>query len=182
MLNDFIGVKTKLNAMRFSTLVIALCLLYGCSAPREANRIDNSPTTASKQSPSPSSQTLTRNAVIAARKKYRVSVVSFDASQEYGTEFPYSDFVRLRITNGADVTLRSLTVLTKRFDGDGKMIGSSRAPSISVRDLMPGETVEVDYYPRGHLFGVKKITVEIEALIPPDAEQFFDELTGTAAG
>jgi hypothetical protein len=125
---------------------------------------------------------LTRTAVIAARKKYRVEVVSFDASQEYGTEFPYSDMVRVRVTNGSNITLPALTLLTKRFDGSGKMIGSSRAPSIPVRDLMSGETAEVDFYPRGHLPGVKRITVEIEALIAPDDEEFFDELKGVAAG
>jgi len=72
--------------------------------------------------------------------------------------------------------LSYLTVLTKRFDGSGKMIGSSRAPSIYVKDLLPGQSAEVDYYPRGHLSGVTKITVEIESLVSPDNEQFFDEL------
>jgi hypothetical protein len=62
------------------------------------------------------------------------------------------------------------------------MIGSSRKPAISVRDLKPGETAEVDFYPLGHLPGVKTITVEIEALIPPEVEQFFEELKGVTAG
>jgi hypothetical protein len=107
---------------------------------------------------------------------FSVEVLSFDASQEYGAEFPYSDFVRLKITNGSDVVLSYLTVLTKRFDESGQMIGSSRAPSIYVEDLLPGQSAEVDYYPRGHLPGVAKITVEIESLVSPDVEQFFDEL------
>jgi hypothetical protein len=119
---------------------------------------------------------LTREQVINARRKFSVQVVSFDATQEIGTEFPYSDFVRLRITNGSDVVLPNLTVLTKRLDKSGRMIGSSRAPAIAVADLKPGQGAEVDYYPKGHLPGVKKITVEIEALISPDNEQFFAEL------
>lgn len=120
---------------------------------------------------------LTREQVIEARRKFRVQVVSFDATQEIGTEFPYSDYVRLKITNGSDVALPNLTVLTKRLDGDGKMIGSSRAPSIFVADLKPGQTAEIDYYPKGHLPGVKLITAEIEALVSPDSEPFFAELS-----
>jgi hypothetical protein len=124
----------------------------------------------------PSLASPTRDTVIAARRKYRVQVVSFDASQKFGTEFPYSDYVRLRITNGSAVALSTLTVLTKRFDGAGRMIGSSRAPGIPVADLKPGQSAEVDYYPRGHLPGVKKITVEVEALISPEEAKFFKEL------
>jgi len=123
-----------------------------------------------------SQSALTRDKVIEARRKYRVQVVSFDATQEFGTEFPYSDYVRLKITNGSNVLLPALTVLTKRFDRTGRMIGSSRAPGISVADLKPGQSAEVDYYPRGHLPGVEKITVEIETLISPEAAKFFDEL------
>ena len=88
---------------------------------------------------------------------------------------------RVRITNGSDIVLSALTLLTKRFDASGTMVGSSRTPAVSVRDLKPGETAEVDFYPRGHPSGVKKITVEIEALIPPDAERFFEELKGVGA-
>jgi hypothetical protein len=131
---------------------------------------------ASQQAVTPSSTRLTRDEVIAARRKYQVQVVSFDATQQFGTEFPYSDYVRLRVTNGSTVTLRTLTVLTKRFDGTGRMIGSSRSPAISVADLKPGQSAEVDYYPRGHLPGVKKITVEIEGLISPKDAKFFKEL------
>lgn len=107
---------------------------------------------------------------------FTVEVISFDASQEYGTEFPYSDYVRLKITNESDVVLPYLTVLTKRFDSSGQMIGPSRAPLIYVEDLLPGQNAEVDYYPRGHLPGVAEIIVEVESLVSPDVEQFFDEL------
>ncbi len=130
----------------------------------------------SQSTVTPSLAPLTRDTVVAARRKYRVKVVSFDASQEFGTEFPYSDHVRLRVTNGSALALPTLTVLTKRFDGTGRMIGSSRNPGIPVADLKPGQSAEVDYYPRGHLPGVKKITVEVEALISPEEAKFFKEL------
>jgi hypothetical protein len=118
-----------------------------------------------------------REQVLAARQQYAVEVISCDLSQEYGTEFPYSDYVRLRIANHSDLKLPYLTILTKRYDANGVMVGSSRTPSIPIADLEPGQTVEYDYYPRGHLGTVvKKINVEIEQLIDPDAEQFFPEL------
>jgi hypothetical protein len=119
---------------------------------------------------------LTRDQVVEARRQFKVEVLSFDATQEFGTEFPYSDYVRLRITNGSDIVLPTLTVLTKRLDGNDRMIGSSRAPAISVTDLKPGQSADVDYYPRGHLPGVKKINVEIESLISPENQKFFSEL------
>ena len=119
----------------------------------------------------------TREQVVEARRKFKVRVISFDASQKFGTEFPYSDYVRLEISNNSDLVLSTLTVLTKRFDGKGRMIGSSRSPAISVRDLKPGQSAEVDYYPRGHLPGVNSISVEIESLISPENEQFIKELS-----
>jgi len=132
--------------------------------------------TAIPSEPPATEPSLTREEIIQARRMFTVEVLSFDASQEYGTEFPYSDYVRLKITNESDIVLPYLTVLTKRFDSSGQMIGSSRAPSIYVEDLLPGQNAEVDYYPRGHLPGVDEITVEVESLISPDVEQFFDEL------
>jgi len=121
--------------------------------------------------------TLTRAEAIRARRNYVVQVLSFDASQEFGTEAPYSDLVRLRITNKSDVVLPCLTILTKRYS-NGQMVGSSRAPSIPTADLARGESVEYDYYPRGHLDVVRvdRIAVEIESIINPDSEQFFCEL------
>lgn len=158
----------------FSALGLALS---ACASPigtlGSQNELASNKLTASQAS-------LTRSAVIEARRKYSVTVVSFDSTQEFGTKFPYSDYVRLRIKNDSEVALPSLTVLTKRLDASGRMIGSSRAPSLSLGDLRPGETAEVDYYPRGHLPGVARITVEIEDLIPPDSEQFFEELKGVS--
>ncbi len=119
--------------------------------------------------------TLTKKGVLDARRQFEVEVVRFDASQEFGTTFPYADYVRLRITNNSDLTLPYLTVLTKRYDSSGKMIGSSRAPSIDVAFLAPGESAEYDYYPKGHLPSVKNITVEIEQLVDNESLQFFKE-------
>jgi hypothetical protein len=119
----------------------------------------------------------TREQILEARREYKIQVVSFDASQEFGIVFPYSDFVRLNITNNSKLMLPTLTLLTKRLDRIGRMIGnSSRVPAIPVGDLRPGQSAEIDYYPRGHLPGVKKITVEIEPLISPEDEQFIKEL------
>jgi len=139
-------------------------------------KLTKAPASASIAVVTPSPTKLTRQQVIEARRKFKVQVVSFDATQEFGTEFPYSDYVRLKVTNGSDVVLHTLTVLTKRFDRTGRMIGSSRAPAIPVADLKLGQSAEVDYYPRGHLPGVKEIKVEVEALISRDDEQFIAEL------
>ena len=113
--------------------------------------------------------------VLDARKNFNVEVLRFDASQEIGTEFPYSDYVRLRITNNSEYILPFLTVQTTRFNRSGRRIGSSRAPSINTSNVRPGESFEVDYYPRGHLPGVEQIIVEIEHLINKDSMQFFKE-------
>jgi hypothetical protein len=158
--------------------ILLLCLINYASGETPSQKYKKaSQSQTSKDEPVFSeSPKLTRQQVIEARRKYRVKVLSYDATQEIGSEFPYSDYVRLKITNGSKATLPYLTVLTKRFNRNGKMIGSSRAPSISVQDLKPGQNAEIDYYPRGHLPYVKKITVEIEALIAPDIEKFFPEL------
>ena len=123
---------------------------------------------------------LTREQVFAARKRFKVQVISFDASQAFGIERPYSDYVRLRITNNSNVTLPYLTVLTKRYDGSGKLLGSSRMPPIPADNIKPGESVEYDYYPKGHFDPIiaitKKITVEIEQVIDQESMRFFKEL------
>jgi hypothetical protein len=120
---------------------------------------------------------LTRADVIRARRQYKVEVLAFDASQKFGTKSPYADFVRLRISNKSDVTLPCLTILTKRYSKN-QMVGASRAPSIPTTDLAPGESVEYNYYPLGHLdlVRVDKIAVEVEGIINPNAERFFCEL------
>ena len=80
------------------------------------------------------------------------------------------------------MTLPCLTILTKRF-ATVRMVGSSRAPSIPLKDLAPGDTVEYDYFPKGHLdvVEVDRITAEVEEIINPDVEQFFCELRGLRA-
>lgn len=160
-------------------IVIILLLPFVCGSSEGTERKQETATQAQPDTTQPVADVLpklTRKEVIEARRKFRVQVLSFDATQEHGIEFPYSDYLTLRIKNGSKVTLPYLTVLTKRFDKNGRMIGSSRAPSIFVGDLKPGQSADVDYYPRGHLPYVTKITVQIETLISPDNQQFFPEL------
>lgn len=114
--------------------------------------------------------------VLDARKAFSVEVIDFDARQEHGIEFPYSDYVRLRISNNSGYVLPYLTVQTVRFDGGGKRVGSSRAPSIKTSNIRPGEAFETDYFPRGHLPGVAEIRVEIEHVIDDKNMRFFKEL------
>lgn len=120
---------------------------------------------------------LTREQVIDARRHFRVEVLSFDASKPYGSGFPYSDYVRLRITNHSNVTLPYITPLTKRYSA-GRAIGWSRAPVIEVHDLEPKMTKTIDYYPHGHLsvVPVDKVTVEIESTVDEDDVRLFKEL------
>jgi predicted nucleotide-binding protein len=170
LLNHFAqdGKSSDTTAKKLSCTLGKLAAL-GPSGPRQESA-------ASVQSSLPSVPDMAREQVVQARRLFGVQVMSFDASQGFGAQAPYSDLVRLKITNGSDIVLPYLTVLTKRFDSTGRMIGSSRAPSISVADLKPGQSAEFDYYPRGHLPGVDRITVEVESLISPDDEEFFVEL------
>lgn len=119
----------------------------------------------------------TEKQVLDARSKYKVKVLSFDASKQYGSEFPFSDFVRLRVTNSSPVVLPFLTVRTDRYS-KGKNVGWSRAPAIPVGDLKPGQSKEIDYYPKGHLdvVAVDRISVQIEKKISKKDRQFFKEL------
>ena len=153
-------------------LILLAVFMIGCKsdqAPRETSK----PLTAKREKTG-----LACSQVSEARKQFKVTVLSYDTSQEYGIERPYSDYVRLRIANNSKVTLPYLTVLTKRYNGRGEFVGSSRAPSIRVSNIKPGESFESDYYPRGHLPYVKKITVEIEHVISDEDMQFFKELEG----
>ncbi len=119
---------------------------------------------------------LTDKQVHEARSKYKIEVLSFDTSKRQGAEFPYADFVRLRVTNASKIVLPVLTVRTNRYS-KGKEVGWSRAPSITVSDLKPGQSKEVDYYPKGHLdvVAVDRITVQIEKKVSPEDKEFFKE-------
>ena len=119
---------------------------------------------------------LTDKQVLEARSKYKIEVLSFDTSKRHGSEFPYADFVRLRVTNASTIVLPVLTVRTNRYS-KGKEVGWSRAPSITVSDLKPGRSKEVDYYPKGHLdvVAVDRITVEIEKKVSSEDKKFFKE-------
>lgn len=110
---------------------------------------------------------LTEKQILKARSKYKVEVLSFDASKRYGSEFPFSDFVRLRVANSSSVVLPFLTVRANRYS-KGAEVGWSRAPSIPVGDLKPGQSKEINYYPKGHLdvVPVDRISVQIEKKFP----------------
>jgi hypothetical protein len=81
---------------------------------------------------------------------------------------------RLIIPHAREIIL--LRTLTERFNAQGEMIGSSRAPSIPTSNIRPGESFEYDYYAKGHLPSVVNITVEIEHVINSDSKKFFPEL------
>jgi hypothetical protein len=53
-------------------------------------------------------------------------------------------------------------------------------PPIPFGNIKPGESVEYDYYPKGHFEAfiavTKKITVEIEQVINQEEMKFFKEL------
>jgi len=120
---------------------------------------------------------LTKKQVLEARSKYKIEVLSFDASKRYGSEFPFSDFVRLQVTNGSSVVLPFLTIRTNRYS-KGAEVGWSRAPVIPIDDLKPGQSKEIDYYPKGHLdvVLVDRISVQIESQISKQDRQYFKEL------
>ena len=120
---------------------------------------------------------LTEEQVIAARNEFKLEVLSTDTSKPYGSQFPYSDLVKLKITNNSGVTLPYLTVFTKRYSG-GRVVGWSRVPPIDVQDLKPKQSKTIDYYPRGHLsvVTVDKLVVEIEPIIDRENRLFIKEL------
>src|SRR5262245_47964080 len=117
---------------------------------------------------------LTPEQIVDARREFKVEVLSFDTSKPYGSEFPYSDYVKLRITNNSSVTLPFITPLTKRYS-NGNQIGWSRAPAIPAHDLRPKQSKTIDYYPHGHLsvVTVDKLTVEVEPTIDKEEMRFF---------
>lgn len=120
---------------------------------------------------------LTKKQVLEARLKFKIEVLSFDTSKRYGSEFPFSDLVRLRVTNGSSVVLPFLTVRTNRYSKVAE-VGWSRAPAIPVGDLKPGQSKEINYYPKGHLdeISVDRVSVQIESKISSQDQKFFKEL------
>jgi len=152
----------------------------GDSGPYRLERISSA--TSSKASPKTTGTAIriSEKQILEARPKYKIEVLSFDTSKNYGTANPYeaADYVRLRITNGSSIVLPVLTVRTNRYS-KGEEVSWSRAPAISVEDLRPGQSKEVNYYPKGRLHNliasVDRITVEIEKKIAPDEKQFFKE-------
>jgi hypothetical protein len=124
---------------------------------------------------------LSRDEVLAARQRFTIKVLSFDAETQIGNEFPYANRVRVRVTNGSKVRLPFLTVRTNRWGADGTLLGWSRAPAMQVGHVLPGTSVDLDFAPLGHLPSVSRITVEIERSIKSTDEGFFDELKSATA-
>ena len=124
--------------MRYVRTIVS-CAFTALACSTETHRSDAPRSVASDTA----SASLSRDAIVRARRAYKVRVLSFDASQEFGTEAPYADLVRLKIVNHSDVKLPCLTVLTKRY-AKGQMVGGSRRPSIPTGDLAPGDSVEYD--------------------------------------
>lgn len=166
------------------SLVAVIAFYRACSTPSSPSDAAVPTASAPEQvasAPVAVVPSFTRPEVVAARKKYTVQVIDFDASQEFGTSFPYSDRVRVRVTNGSDIALPWLTVITRRYNRQGQMVGSSRNPPLPVKDLLPGETAELEFFPKGHLPNVTRITVEVEHLMAPEDEQFIKELENTGS-
>ena len=163
-----------------SLILISLVVVVGCGTPRDRNNDLPTPSPIAHELPR-----LTRSQVFEARRNFKIEVLSFDASKGYGERDPvsgYCDYVRLRITNNSDVILPYLTVKTIRANQFGEIVGWSRVPSIPTDAIKPGDTIDIDYYPKGHMDSfialVDKIVVVIETenKIGSASEQFFREL------
>lgn len=156
-------------------LTILAFAIPACSP--EIIRQDAASATTRGTSPNDEAPALTPKQTIDARREFKVEVLSFDTSKRYGSSFPYSDYVKLRITNNSAVTLPYITLLTRRYS-QGSPIGWSRAPVIPVQELKPNQSKIIDYYPQGHLSVVRvdRLTVEIEPTIDEEDMRFFKEL------
>lgn len=154
------------------TIPLALLSIFAFGTPAHSADIGNK-----QDIPEVKLPPLTPKQVVDARRHFHVEVLSFDTSKRYGSKFPYSDYVRLRITNNSNVTLPYITPLTKRYSS-GNPVGWSRAPVIAVDDLAPKQSKTIDYYPYGHLSAVpiEKLTVEIEPTIDEADMRLFREL------
>jgi hypothetical protein len=152
-------------------------LLTGCSGPRRHERKATS--AASAQPPAPKLPPLSAQETLAARRKFTVELLGVDAHRIFGVQPPWSDRLQLRITNGSNVTLPFLTVLTRRWSADGTLLGESRVPSLIANEWGPGSTTEIDYYSRGHLnTAVARFSVEIEPSVDDANIADFRELGG----
>lgn len=157
-------------------LTIVLSTSFAHSAEMEGGQKPKSATTASK-SPDKKISEPTPEQIIDARRKFKIKVLAVDTSKPYGSKFPYSDYVKLTITNNSRVTLPYITPLTKRYS-QGNQVGWSRAPVIPVDDLKPKQSKTIEYYPHGHLtvVPVDKLTVEIEPIVDVEDFRLFKEL------
>jgi hypothetical protein len=167
----------SIKELKIPVVLLSIFASATLAYPAEIIRQDAGSATAKSTSPDNEIPALTPKQIIDARREFKVEVLSFDASKRYGLQFPYSDYVKLRITNNSRITLPYLTPLTKRYS-HGRQIGWSRAPAIPVHDVGPKQSKIVDYYPHGHLsvVTVDKLTVEIEPAIDEEDMRLFKEL------
>jgi hypothetical protein len=168
-------------SMKKLKILLVLLTIFGFAnlahSAESSDEQDVKSATTKSNSPDKKISELTPKQIMDARKEFKIEVLSFDTSKPYGSEFPYSDYVKLRITNNSQVTLPYITPLTKRYS-NGNQIGWSRAPTIPADDLGPKQSKTIDYYPHGHLsvVTVDKLTVEIEPTIDQEEMRFFKEL------
>jgi hypothetical protein len=175
-----LGRGEVMPTQEFKILLVLLTILAFANCAHTIEIIDDQdvkPATIESNSPENKISELTPKQIMDARREFNVEVLSYDTSKPYGSEFPRSDYVKLRITNNSSVTLPYITPLTKRYS-KGNQIGWSRAPAIPAHDLRPKQSKTIDYYPHGHLsiVTVDELTVEIEPAIDQEEMRFFKEL------
>jgi len=167
----------SIKELKIPAVLLSLFASANLAYPAEITGQDAGSAATRSASPHKQISALTPEQIIDARRQYKVEVLSFDTSKRYGSKFPYSDYVKLRITNNSHGTLPYITPLTKRYSNRNP-IGWSRSPVIPVHDLGPRQSRTIDYYPHGHLsvVTVDKLTVEIEPAIDEDDRRLFKEL------
>ena len=114
----------------------------------------NQPVTTSS-APTPSAETpqLKCDDVETEQRGFKVEVVSSDLSQGFGTGDILSYLLRVKVINNSKVTLPTLTIMSEVYDSNGSLITSSRAPSMDVHSVRPGDTVTIDHYAKGYIPG-----------------------------
>jgi hypothetical protein len=112
------------------------------------------------------------------RRKYKITVVSTDLSQGFGVDEIKSYLIRIKISNNSKITLPTLTVMSKTFDNTNSLVTSSRAPSVDVHSVRPGDSVTIDHYAKGYIPGwnATRAEVYVEDVVSSESRQFFSEL------
>ena len=112
---------------------------------------------------------LPRAQVLAARKKFRAEVTYVDLVHDYAPagEFISIHRIRVRVTNGSSVVL---PFSNPEGEQSLRWRNWSVRATAAIDHVAPGQTAEVDFYPRGGPPRYSKISVEIEPHIPADDE------------